>query len=284
MIVSQLRKEAREKLKGKWKNAILFMLIFYISSILISYIFTLISFETRYGIIISIFRTIITTGLNYGIICSFIKLKRNEKVNFLHFIVYAIKYTEKVWKIIGRFLLRLIWYIIGFLLSIYLVIIECISLYNGYGVRLSFFIEIICLILLTILLVKEMLYYQLNNYILFDNEGWKSKQILNESKRLMKNHRWDFIKLIFSFIGWQILGTIFCCGIILALYFFFNINNIKVFYILYIPLIFLTPYINITKICFYDNLLYNNPRLKNDEQNIKKIIFKKKRRKSKNNK
>lgn len=270
MIIRQLKKEAIEKLKGKWKKAILFMIIFYITNILISYIVSWVSSQTTYGMIINIFRIVVIVALNYGIVGSFIKIKRDEKVNFLHYIFYAGRDVEKVWRTIGRLLLRFIWYILGFLLAAYLVITECISLYYGYGVRLSFFIEIICFIFITIFFVKEMLYYALNNYIIFDNKEWKAKEILNESKRLMKNHRWDFIKLNLSFIGWQVLGMTFSIGLILCLYFFLNINNYALLYISYIPLIFLSPYTYTTTICFYENILYNNPKPKDNEINSKK--------------
>ena len=36
---------------------------------------------------------VIIVALNYGLLASFIKLKRNEKVNYLHFIYFAATYT-----------------------------------------------------------------------------------------------------------------------------------------------------------------------------------------------
>lgn len=279
MVISVLRKEARNNLTGKWKKAILMMLTFFIVTFILSFINSWISSNTQYGMFANILSVVITICLNYGLMGSFIKLKREEKVNILHFIYYAGRDAEKVWKLIGRLLLRMLLYIIGFLLAIYLVITECISLYYGYGVRLSFFIEIIALIAITIFLCINMLYYSLNNYILFDNKELKAKGILNESKRLMTKHRWDFIKLNLSFSGWFILGTLFSVTIILALYFFAGINNYALLYISYIPLIFLLPYLYITTTCFYDNLLYNNPKPKEDEINNKKKKSKKKNKK-----
>ena len=269
MIISVLKKEAKTNLKGKWKKAILIMLVFFVITILISFLKSLVATKTPYGLLANIFNIIITVALNYGILASFIKLKRNEKVNCFHFIYYAIRDVEKVWKVLGRFILRLLLYIIGFLLSIYLVITETISLVYGYGVRLTYFVEIICLIAITIFFNMQILYYSLNNYVLFDNNKLKAKEILNESKRLMTNHRWDFLKMNLSFVGWFILGTIFSVAIILALYFLAKINNYALIYISYIPLIFLLPYIYTTTICFYDNVLYNNPKPKEEMKHKK---------------
>ena len=283
MIVSVLRKEARENLKGKWKKAILIMLVFYITSILISWLRGYLVVNTAYGLLVNILNIVITININYGLLASFIKLKRNEKVNCLHFIYFAGHDAEKIWKVIGRFLLRLLLPILGMLLSAYLIITEIISLYYGYGIRVSFFIEIICFIAVTIYLCMQMLYYSLNNYILYDNNKLKAKEIINESKRLMKNHRWDFIKLNLSFAGWYLLGSLFSIGIILFMYYILKINSLALAYISYIPLIFILPYVNVSLTCFYDNILYNNPK-PNDEQKNNKQHKKTKKNKDKNNK
>lgn len=281
MIVSILRKEARENLKGKWKKAILIMLVYYIITILISWLRSYLVANTEYGLLINIFNIIITISINYGLLATFIRLKRNEKTNCFHCIYYAGRDVEKFWKVIGRFFLRLLLPIIALILSAYLVITEVISLYYGYGIRLSFFVEIICFIAVTVYLCMQMLYYSLNNYVLFDNNKLKAKEILNESKRLMKNHRWDFMKLNISFIGWYLLGTIFNVGIILFMYYVVNINNIALVYVSFIPLMFILPYVNVSTVCFYDNILYNNPKI-NDEQKNKQHKKTKKKNKEKN--
>ena len=270
MVVSVLRKEARNNLKGKWKKAILMMITFFITTFILSFINSWISTNTPYGLFANILNIIITICLNYGLMSSFIKLKREEEVNVLHFIYYAGRDAEKVWKVIGKLLLKTLGYIILLVFFIYLTITEFISLYYGYGMRLSYFVEVIGVIILSVLLSMKMLYYSLNNYVLFDNKDDKAKNILKESERLMKNHRWDFVKLNLSFAGWFILGTIFSVGIILALYFFAKINNYALLYISYIPLILLLPYLYVATTCFYDNLLYNNPKPKDEELNNKK--------------
>lgn len=269
MIVSVLRKEARNNLKGKWKKALLIMLLFYMITILIGVAANWIALNTTFGMIAIILNIVITVSLNYGILVSFIKLKRNEKTNCAYFIYYAITYGGKIWKIIGKIFVNLLLYILPLLLFLYLMITEFISLYYGYGMRLSYFVEILGVILFSVLLCMKVLYYSLNNYILYDNEKHKVKEILKESERLMKNHRWDFLKMNLSFAGWFILGIAFCAGIIALMYFVFKIQSLYLLYIAYIPAIFLLPYVYITTICFYDNLVYNNPRPKEEENDTK---------------
>jgi len=281
MVVSILRKEARGILKGKWKKAILMMVTFFLTTILLGFGRDWIAANTPYGLFATILNMVITICLNYGILASFIKLKRDEKINCLHFIYYAGRDAEKVWKNIGRLIFRTLGYIIIIVLFAYLIITEVISLIYGGGVRLSFFVEIIVFIAATVFFVMKVLYYSLNNYVLYDNRQDKAKQILNESERLMKNHRWDFVKMTLSFAGWFILGTIFSVGIILALYFFAKINCFELIYISYIPLITFLPYMYITTVCFYDNLLYNNPKPKEEVNNTKKDKKKSKKKSKK---
>ena len=281
MVVSILRKEARENLKGKWKKAILIMIIFFLTTILLDFARDWLVLNTPYGLFANILNIVITITLSYGLLVSYIKLKRNEKTSLLHYIYYSAIDGKKVWKNMGRLLFRTSGYITIIILFGYVIITEIISLLSGGGVRLSFFIEIIVFVVTTILFVMKAIYYALNTYILYDNKTCKSKELLNESERLMKNHRWDFVKMILSFAGWFILGLIFSVAIILSLYFFAKINDYKMIYITYIPLIPLMPYMYITTVCFYDNLLYNNPKPKEEVNNTKKD---KKKAKKKNKK
>ena len=114
MVVSLLRKEARNNLKGKWKKAILILLTFFITTIILALMNGWLLSNTQYGLFGIILNIVITICINYGLMGSLIKLKRDEKVSIFHFIYYAGRDAEKVWKVIGRLLLRMLLYIIGF--------------------------------------------------------------------------------------------------------------------------------------------------------------------------
>ena len=59
-----------------------------------------------------------------------------------------------------------------------------------------------------------------------------AKQVAKETVKLMNGNRFKYIGLMLSFVGWDIL-CIFTCGI---------------------GFIFLIPYIQTSKICFYESL------------------------------
>ena len=69
--------------------------------------------------------------------------------------------------------------------------------------------------------------------IKLDNQDMKAMDCIRKSKEMMKGHKWEYFKLMFSFIGWIILG-IFTFGI---LYFW------------------LMPYMMVTECNFYNELL-----------------------------
>lgn len=270
MIAKVLRKEARENLKGKWKKALLIMLLFFTLNFILTLFTYWILINTTYGIFACILNIFITVPLSYGLLTCFIRLKRNEKTNYMYLIYDSYKYANKIWKLIGIVIWKLLAYILVWGLSLYLMINEFVSLYYGNGMRISYVIEILSVIIFSVIICMKTLYYSLNNNILYDNKKYKTKEILKESERLMKNHRWDLIKLNFSFVGWFLLGIIFSISIISFLYFVVKIQSVYLTYITYISLIFLLPYIQIANICFYDNLLYNNPKPKEEKRNNKK--------------
>lgn len=68
------------------------------------------------------------------------------------------------------------------------------------------------------------------------NEKISSLDCITESKNLMKGHKWRLFVLDLSFIGWGILSVLS----------------------LGIGLIWLLPYVNATKVAFYEDLIKNN--------------------------
>ena len=72
--------------------------------------------------------------------------------------------------------------------------------------------------------------YYLAGFILADEPDLTSKEVLKRSKALMKGHRFFAFKLDISFIGWEFLGALCCCGL---------------------GMIFVTPYIYQTQTEFY---------------------------------
>ena len=74
---------------------------------------------------------------------------------------------------------------------------------------LIFILYIVAIILIAILSIP----YVLSTYALANNNELSSKEALEKSIDLMNGNKWNFVKLMFSFLGWLILVAIIVIGI-----------------------------------------------------------------------
>lgn len=240
MISSQLRANAREALKGKWGKAALMVLCFFIILFALNLI---ILWVPGIG---AICYMIISIPLSYGFLASFIKLKRDEEVGYIDFISLGFSSFAKTWAIIGNMILKLvvpfivaIVFIVIFMFSVSGSIVNMVhySTYYSVGSTAAFgglaIIGFIGYIVSLIYLAIKSYYYVLSYYILYDNPDMTGKEIVEKSKELMTGNRWSFFWLGLTFIGWAILSI----------------------FTLYIGWLWLSPYIMVTFICFYDSLI-----------------------------
>lgn len=238
MTSSELRTNARESLKGKWGKAALITLTYVIINCVIGFILAFIPFIG--GILV----TVISLPLSYGLLVTFMKLKRNEEVSYLDFLNIGFSNFGKVWGVFGNMVLKLIVPIILAVVFIMLLTFSGI----GAGVGMAFkstsaitsfsglaLIGMIGYIISIIYLMIKSFYYTLSYYILYDNPNKTSKEIVEESKKLMTGNRWSFFWLGLTFIGWVIL-TYFTLGI---------------------GTLWLIPYIMVTFVAFYEALAGN---------------------------
>lgn len=75
--------------------------------------------------------------------------------------------------------------------------------------------------------------YAMTPYILVEHPEMSINQAIDESRRLMKGHKFDYFYLELSFIGWAILSSVFTLGI---------------------GFIWLIPYISTSAAAFYNDL------------------------------
>ena len=104
MIISDIRKSARESLKGKWKTAILITLLYTAFSFSLSFMG---NFLKGLNSLIGVATAIISLPISFGIIISFMKLKRNEDVKVYDFFTLGLSNFARVWKITGNMLLKM---------------------------------------------------------------------------------------------------------------------------------------------------------------------------------
>lgn len=60
--------------------------------------------------------------------------------------------------------------------------------------------------------------YSMAFFIMQDDPSKDWEECLDESKQMMKGHKWQLFCLDLSFVGWYILGTLCCCVGILFVY------------------------------------------------------------------
>lgn len=295
MTSADIRSQAREDLQGKWVKGVLISLLFAVFEILLSLISTLLSLIPVINIIASIGIYAISIPITFGLTVSFIKLKRGEDVAIYEFILIGYNYFIRAWAVTLRTALALIVPIILVVvttisLSVTLVIgtisITTVAknassqttLYTQYEKIYSQYqknptssnykklqeaqsaldsaqssvaantssrspvIRILTLLftLLTIasyifLFIKS-LSYVLANYIAYDNPQLSAKEAVGQSAELMQENKGKFFVLGLTFIGWALLSML----------------------TIGIGLLWLLPYFQVSFICFYEYLMYNN--------------------------
>lgn len=237
MVSSDIRKEARVSLKGKWGKGALITLVYG----LITYAMQLIA--SLIPIIGLIALIVIEVPIAYGIIVSFMKLKRGEEVSVVDFLTDGFKSFGRAWGVTGNILLKLI---VPIIIAIVLIVLAMVgmsmttinsltlssssSAVSAIGTVLVI-VGIIGYIVAIIDIVIKSLYYVLSMFVLRDHEELTGKEIVEKSEELMKGNRWSYVWLFLTFIGWAILAC-FTLGI---------------------GMFWLIPYVQVAQIIFYED-------------------------------
>ncbi len=239
MVLSDIRKQAREALSGKWQKGVLITLVYFAFDFVLSYISKLVENIAALNFVISIATLIISIPIAYGLIISFMKLKRGEEVKCYDFFTLGFSNFARSWKLAGNMLLKL-WlpillyvlaiFVLGFAIS-FSVATSILSEASTATVIISL-VGIILAIAAFVYLLVSTLSYALTYMIAYDNETMEAKEVVEESKKLMTRNRGNYVLLQLSFIGWAIL-TVFT---------------------LYIGVLWLVPYMQVAMICFYEAL------------------------------
>lgn len=215
MKVLEIRSLAKTKLEGTALKCSISCLLYYFINLICTYFIKFLSLKVPniVYIILQILFAIISIPLGYGIISNTIKLsdsKTNSVTNFLDdFVLNFLKYT----KIILHEIVRLIVPIILCILSI-TYLIGTLTAYVNSKNFLCFGKDLLPLAITIFISTLIVLIYFLLNYILvpyvYFNSDKKndSKHILDESKKLMKGHKFDFIRLLLSFIPYFLFVAI----------------------------------------------------------------------------
>ena len=234
MTSSEIRAEARKSLTGKWGKAAIATLVFGLLTYIISFVLQLIP------LIGSLASTIISPVLSFGFLVTMVKLKRDKEISYVGFFSDGFSSFGKIWAVIG-------WMIIKLLVPIIILIVSLVifAIAIGTSSTILTILGVIIYIISIIYVVIKSYLYVLSYYVLLDNENMTGKEAVEESARLMQGHRWSYIWLQFTFIGWIFLA-IFTLGI---------------------GYFWLMPYMQFATIAFYENLAGK----KSSESNVEPI-------------
>lgn len=239
MVLSDIRKSARESLSGKWGKGALITLIFMAFEFILGIISGLIKDIPFLSSIFNIANLIISIPISFGLIISFMKLKRGEEIQCYEFFTLGFSNFVRSWKIAGNMLLKMWLPILLYVLAIFALIFIITFGAVASGISGSSVFVIVCTIIGIALIIASFVYlfittlsYSLSYMIAVDNEAMEAKEVVEESKKLMTGNRSKLVLLQLSFIGWAILSI----------------------FTLYIGLLWLIPYIQVAIICFYEVL------------------------------
>lgn len=237
MISEDFRKEAREKLSGKWGKGVLITLVYVLITVILSFISEKINNEAV-SLIISIVDLLIGIPLAYGLINSFIKIFNNEDVSAFDFISTGFSNFSRSWGVAIFTFLKLLLPIVLMVLSIILIMSGFLgsimpalqnsidinhtlstinpSTINPSSVNASALLislaGFVLYIISIILSITWSYYYKIAYIIAIDEPNLTSKEVVNKSKEYMKGNRFKLFCLELSFIGWAILA-VFTLGI-----------------------------------------------------------------------
>lgn len=246
MTSSEIKSKARESLINKWGKAALITFCYFVIEFLINFMIS--GSEKSFPLLsslLSIGNTVISVPLAFGFLISFIKLKRDEEVQAFDFFTDGFSNFGKAWgitwgiikKLLVPIIIIIVLYIVLIASSVSLIAFSS-TLFKSYSASASItagFLSIICsigLIALYIWIAIKSLFYVLVYQVAYDNPNLSSKEVVEESERLMTGNRGKYFVLQLSFIGWSILACLT-----------FGIG-----------FLWLTPYITISTICFYEAL------------------------------
>ena len=217
MVSSDFRKEAREKLSGKWEKAVCITLAYMFVFIVLGIIEGL--FSDTLETLISIAFTIIEVPLSLGLVISLVKLFNGDEVKAFDFLSSGFNNFGKSWGITFQICLKLIWPIVLIILSYILIGFgiyqSTISILSNNSSTSAFIVTLIGIVLLiasVIWNITKSYYYQLAYVVAAEKPELSAKEAVAESEKIMTGKRGKLFCLQLSFIGWAILG-VFTLGI-----------------------------------------------------------------------
>lgn len=215
MKILEIRSLEKTKLEGTALKCSISCLLYYFINLIFTYLIKYLSLKVPQivDIIFQIIFVIISIPFGYGITSNIIKISDSKTDSVTKFLDDFILNFRKYLKLIAHEIIRLIIPIILCLISTFYLL----GTFTAYINAKNFLcfskdllpLAIIIFILTLIVLIYFLLNYALIQFIYFSSDKkHDSKKILNTSKEKMKGHKFDYIRLLLSFIPYFIFVAI----------------------------------------------------------------------------
>ena len=242
MPPSEIRRDAREALKGKWGKAVCIVLAYTLFSFLVGLVEGLVGEGSALYTIIDLAFLVISIPLSFGLIISFMKLKRSEEIKAFDFLKNGFANFGKAWGITWHMFIRLL---IPMACLFLVIILMAVLTFASVKSPILGLLGVVLYIATLVYVISRSFLYVLAYHIAYDNPELSSKACVLKSEALMKGNRGNYFLLQLSFIGWAILAVLSLC----------------------IGMLWLAPYIAIAEVCFYERIV--KPEAKKIEEEVK---------------
>ena len=185
--------------------------------------------------LLSLAAMLIEVPLAYALIENIMKAKRDNETTATYFLGRIFPSFGRAWKVtlwqIVKLIVPTILYTIGIIVAA--VVMGILTSLGDAGAVIGGLLYFVAMVALVIWYLGKALNLSLSEYVAIDNPEITAKEAVEKSIELMPGYRWKLICLGLSFIGWAIL----CC-------FTLGIGNL-----------FLTPYMSVASVVFYEEVL-----------------------------
>jgi len=179
----ELKERAKASLKGKYGDAILMMVLFFLITGAVGFVLGfaggLLNLSENSLSLISNLVSIVMSGLfGFGMVSYYLKLSRDEEVTYK--------------ELFSKFDMAIPYILISLTTGAFIFLWSLLFIIPGIIASIS---------------------YTLVYMIKLDNPEMSTMEVIRKSKEMMKGHKMDYFVLVLSFFGWAILGA-FTFGIL----------------------------------------------------------------------
>ena len=266
MKAAEIRKKARENLKGRWNTAILVSLIYMVILTLLE----VLTNESKGWIsflytIVSLAGLAVLVPINVGYLWAMMQYKREIKIKPFGFLQEGFQNFKKIWKITFRILGKILpWFILLIVFAFALVIGYIQLMISGFFIALQSSETInytatiqtyLCLMIvgmigylaMIVAMVPKCLLYAFYYFIAYDQPEKSAKFCVEKSETMMRGNRWRLFCLYCSFWGWVLLVTF-----IYSLFVAAELPTVINLLVFCIGMALLMPYITASFVIFYE--------------------------------